>query len=529
MQVNGAMRRIDRLKWVSMPGSEVDPAVLARCTGETIEAALGQVDGARVHSVAVNQTGQYEVRPNVQSGIIPGYAGHTETDLPEFCEVIVDVPTGKHTIKVRVWLPFVWNGRFLGCGGGGNRLEASFFADARVRQSSLPTALRNGFACATSDGGYGEDDRLIDWHTDPTTGELDRELLTNWAHRSTELMTRVGQAVTAAIHGRLPSYSYFVGTSGGGRQGVVQAQRYPDSYDGIWANDPGLFWTHFIPAMLWPSLVMKERHSLSPAKLDAFRRVAMTARRDESGFDVTRHVDAALAIGVMTDEGEITSDDAEVMQLIWDGPCDKAGNPLWFGPAPGIETWGAGFYGSGVCTTQVEDGERVPVPFLVAPSWFTHWVQDADLDDWRSLTFDSYAELFERGREDYAGFASDETDLRALRESGHKLLITHGTHDPVISPQGTLHFFEEAVADLGGREAAESCVRLFLCDGDGHSGPGLQLDGTLGPSLDLAEGMLALMCWVEDGKGPEELTLRQVDDETDEVKRTTSVARTIPR
>src|SRR5256885_4989712 len=83
-------------------------------------------------------------------------------------------------------------------------------------------------------------------------------------------MTVVGKALTQAFYGRAPRYSYFVGGSTGGRQGLMEAQRYPDDYDGILSACPAINWHRFLPADLWPQVVMvAARNFVSKAKLDA--------------------------------------------------------------------------------------------------------------------------------------------------------------------------------------------------------------------------------------------------------------------
>jgi feruloyl esterase len=77
-------------------------------------------------------------------------------------------------------------------------------------------------------------------------------------------MTVVGKAVTAAFYGRPARYAYVNGCSTGGRQGLSEAQRYPEDYDGILSAAPAINWSRFIPAELWPQLVMLEEGNFLP-------------------------------------------------------------------------------------------------------------------------------------------------------------------------------------------------------------------------------------------------------------------------
>jgi hypothetical protein len=120
----------------------------------------------------------------------------------------------------------------------------------------------------------------------------------------------IGKAVTGAVHGTAPEYSYFQGCSGGGRQALMQAQRYPADYDGIWSANPAINWTKMVPA-----------------ELEAFRAAAVAACDGADGlrdgvigaFD-SHEFDPAQLVGEPTADGVITEPDAEVMRKIWEGP-----------------------------------------------------------------------------------------------------------------------------------------------------------------------------------------------------------------
>lgn len=525
MSTNGVAGRINRKQWFTMNPADVDPEVLQRCTVQAVQAGLGEFTDAHVLSVEVNQTGQFQVPPDPIIDFAPGFDGHTEKGLPDFCQVIVGYNVaGGHQIEIEVWVPLIWNGRFVGCGGGGNRLRTSTLENPALRMVTLPDGIRNGFAAATSDGGYGKDMRFIDWQLDQTTGELDWKLVENWAHRSTHLMTLVGKAVTSAIHGEQPRWSYFAGTSGGGRQAVVQAQQYADDYDGMLATDPAINWTRFIPAELWGPMVMKEHHALGPEKLNAFRRAAVEGM--EAGFpaDLNPTFDASAVVGQETDEGQVTEQDAAVMQLIWDGPRTTSGEWLWYGLLPGAESWGVGINGAGLLITDGEDEKRHPLPFALSPSWFGSWLQNDETFDWQTLTMQGYVDLFQRSIDEMKAYAADDPDLSGLPESGHKLLITHGTNDEVIFPQGTAHYYRRVV-EAAGPGGVDDYFRVFFCPGDGHSTSARGHDGTVGAALDISTALSALMRWVESAEAPEDLTLFSFDAGGDEETGSVKISR----
>jgi hypothetical protein len=487
-------------QWVTVDRPVTAPDVAGRCTAAFVRDALAHLDGVTVASVTVNTSGECESSASV---LIPG-PPPVLSGLPEYCEVRVEHQTpGGHVAHVTVWVPLAWNERFLGVGGSGSRTTNGIFDLDWGRSMGMPAALRNGFATAMTDGAN-RDPRLFDWALDERTGELDWELLRNWSYRSTHDMTGIAKAVIEAIHGRPPRYSYFQGDSGGGRQALACAQHFPEDYDGIWAADPAINWTRFIPAEIWPALVMKEHgNPLPPAKLRAFREAAVEACDGPLGLKHgiispfgTRDFDPAQVVGTPTEAGEITAADAEVVRKIWGGPRTSTGERLWYGLLPGTESWGEGLVPVGLATTEVVDGEVTPVPFMIAEAWLK-WLLRDPAWDWRTLTFQQFEELFERSVREFAEFATDDPDLARVRDGGGKVLISHGTNDEVIFPEGSVDYYRRVQEAMGGEEETSQFVRLFLSSGDTH---GFSFSG---PGLSLASGMAALMRWVEDGTAPE--------------------------
>lgn len=510
--------------WMTISPASADPNVVERCTADAIAEALKDIPDATVHSVAINREGKLDVPAGAMS---PAFV---ESDMPEYCEVIVHHSSaGNYVAKVTVWVPLTWNDRFLGTSGGGNRLTLGLMpTTASSRILTLATALRNGFATASTDGAVGDDPRVTDWQFNEDTGENDSELIENWVHRGTHDMTVIGKAVTAAIHGRAPRFSYFQGISGGGRQAIASALYHPEDYDGVWSDVPAINWTRFIPAEFWPPVVMKELNNpLSPIKLEAFRQAAVDDFNLINGVSeafitsVEPHdFDPYRLVGQHTDDGEITETDARVMRMIWDGPITPEGERLWFGVRPGVETWGwnPSAPGLGLCvTTETPEGDLAPDPFYIAHAWFRTWMlRDPDWD-WTMLTMDEYFALFSKGLEEFAHVAVDDPDLSEFRDHGAKLLLTHGLDDPLIFAQGTQHYFDRVLDEMGGFAEVSEFARFFPCAGDGHGGP----TSVKSFGADVATGMMTLMNWVEKGDAPDFLDTLHFSEEgqVNEVRR----------
>src|SRR5438128_4981609 len=111
-------------------------------------------------------------------------------------------------------------------------------------------------------------------------------------------MSEVGKALTQAFYGKAPRYSYFVGGSTGGRQGLMEAQRYPNDYDGIVSACPAINWHRFLPADLWPQVVMVAAKNFVPkSKLDAATAAAVAACDALDGVTDGDHHDLGPKIG----------------------------------------------------------------------------------------------------------------------------------------------------------------------------------------------------------------------------------------
>ena len=488
-----------------------------RCTREFIEKALheaGDLGDFEVASVTLHTTGQYQFGPPVYE--VPGIPAPDKLvimDLPIFCEVVVHVrETPEHVSHVTVWVPLAWNGRFLGTLGGGNRTNHWLGFPENFRSLTMPMALRNGFATASTDGAN-RDPRIADWGLKPGSSEVDWQLIENWVHRSTHGMTVIGKAVTKAIQGSAPLYSYLAGCSGGGRQALVEAQRYPDDYDGIWSSDPAINWTKFSPATIWPALVMKEYGVLAPAKLEAFRAAAIKACDGLDGlsdgiigaFDPCVF-DARKVIGESTEAGVISETDALVMNKIWEGPRTRDGAFLWYGLRPGVESWGNNITQAGMASTQEANGVREPVAFIIAEAYLRSWIKKDPDWNWKEMTFEDFERIFDFSVRELADLASDDPDLSAFRDHGGKLILSHGANDQVIFVDGSIDYYRRVLEAMGGEEPTKSFARFFVTEGDGH---GACL--TPGPGLTIADTMVALMRWVEEGQAPDDIVAKETD------------------
>ncbi|MFE7589880.1 tannase/feruloyl esterase family alpha/beta hydrolase [Kitasatospora sp. NPDC057512] len=433
-----------------------------------------------------------------------GVVGGTVTGVPAFCEVTVTLthPGDNDHAKVVTWLPVRgWNGRFQALGG-------SAFA-AGDNGVGMGTAVKNGYAATTTDGGLA-DAVDVGWALD-AKGEVDSALLNNLASRSQHEAAIVGKQVVAAHFGSPASYSYFNGCSTGGRQGYMEAQRYPDDFDGILANAPAVNWDEFEVATLWPQVVMNnEKTYPSACAFKAFTDAAVAACDPLDGVEDKLVNDASrcdfdprrlIGTTVVCDGKEltITAADAAVVRKIWDGPRTASGRRLWSGVPVGADL--AGLAGT---TAPDANGQVQGAPFPVPRLWVTNWLKKQPSFDVSTITYDQFTRLFEQSRTEYGRIiGTDDPDLSAFRDAGGKLLTWHGQADQFIPAQGTVDYRRQVERTMGGGRRVDDFYRLFLAPGTAHCG----LNKGGGTTDDLA----ALTAWVEQGKAPRTLPATLVD------------------
>lgn len=488
-------------EWVDLSQFQEDPSVGANCTVEKIQAFLDtqvKVKDLKVIKAEVNTNGHFAAPDTM-----PGYMQMPPVEyegLPPFCDIHIEHNTGSQTELILVWVPLTWNERFFGANGGGNRsiFWAAESANLGGRQICMPIALRNGYACACTDAAC-RSEQFFGWGVDYEKKELDLEMYYNWIDYSTHVMATVGKAVTTFIRGMAPKYSYTMGASGGGRQVAYAAQKYPQDYDGYWADCPVLTYQKMLPALAWPAVVMNEyKDAMPPAKFEAFRALAWEkAGGREAYYETIKKIDVDPfeIVGQETAEGVITETDATVMQKIWEGARSPEGEFLWYGMRPGVSAWDGFGYSAVV---KQEDGSYVTSPFSLTVEYFRDWIlKDKDWD-FNTLTMEGFNKLFQMSCSEFSSMDLDNPDMRNLRDLGGKLLICHGVDDAAIYVDGTIDFYEKMMRTCGGREKTMEFARLLIVPGDEH---GSYSKFGCGPSN--ATAMAALMRWVEEGVAPD--------------------------
>jgi len=401
-----------------------------------------------------------------------------QANLPAFCLVALTVTP---QIKIEVWLPKdTWNGRYRGEGGGGYAGQVSY--------GGLAVGIRAGYATASTDTGHAASAGGT-FALNPD-GSLNTQLIGDFAERSLRELALKSKAVIKAYYGMAPAYSYWNGCSTGGRQGLIAVQRFPDEYDGLVIGAPAINWDRFIPSELWPHIVMNKTAGgpIAASKLTAVTKAAVAAC--DAGDGVTDGVindprkctydPAALVCKAGDDPTScLTSQEADAIRKIWNGPTSAAGERLWFGLERGAPL--SFLAGSN--------------PFPIATTHFQHWLHQNPSFDWRTLSEADFEADFKASQRKFGNvIGTDDPKLAAFRKHGGKMIVWHGEADQLIFPRGTVNYFERVVAENGGARQVNEFARLFMAPGVGHCG------GGDGPSP--VGTFEAVVNWVEKGVAP---------------------------
>ena len=420
---------------------------------------------------------------------------------PNVCRVtaITTHPPAGDKVKIWVAIPTAnWNGRFVGNGGGG-------FSGGSAGAVNAPLAL--GYAAGSTDTGHdgGSGSFALD-----SNGRLNWQSIRDNAHVGIHDMTVTGKALTQAMYGAAPKYSYFNGCSTGGRQGLSEAQRYPDDYNGIVSGAPAINWTKLIMQSMWGTVQeIAAGDAVPPCKLAAATAAAIEACDTIDGVndgvieDPDRcHYDPKALIGTSAGEcGMFTQADADLIRKIWDGPRKPDGSAEWYG-----QTRGANL--GALNATRANK----PAVFAISNDWLRYWITQNPQFDSSTLTPEAFQRYWTQSLEEFgAVIGTDNPNLAAFRDHGGKIVLWHGWADQLITPQGTIDYYKRVLAEMGGAQKVSQFLRLFLAPGVAHCG------GGAGPA---PTGQLdAVRTWVEDGKAPATLTASR-RDQTGKVTRT---------
>jgi feruloyl esterase len=402
----------------------------------------------------------------------PARGGAPVANIPAHCRIQMTLkPTSDSFIAMELWLPVQnWNGKFMGVGNGG------FAGSIQGLTNEMPQALRLGYATAGTDTGHQEPGG--DW----AIGHPEK--MVDFGYRATHEMTLKAKQIVNAFYERSAKYSYFKGCSTGGRMALMEAQRYPDDYNGIIAGSLANRHIHMWTAGVARSIELS-RHpegSLTTEKAALVNQmVTNTCDTLKEGFlnnPRECHVDFSklLCAAGKDDAACLTAAQLKTVNTFYGGVKNSKGELIFSGQALGNPI------GALRATNQSPGGTFDIVRIAL---------NDPNLE-WQKFDLDRDMPLIDKA----VGYVdSVNPDLGTFKKSGGKLLLTHGWADTGITPETTIWYYDSVLDKMGKNQS--DWVRLFMAPGMGHCGGG--------PGVNTFDSIGTLEKWVENDIAPAQM------------------------
>ena len=445
------------------------------------------------------------------SMVVPGTFhppyGDPVSKLPAFCRVAAMIrPSSDSEIRVEVWMPESgWNGKYLGVGNGGFAGTIDF--------RTLGANVKHGFATAATDTGHQAEAGDASWaYKHP-------EKVVDFGWRALHLTTDSAKQLIASYYGSAPKHAYFDSCSNGGREALMEAQRFPQDFDGILAGAPANYWTALVSsgALLFQH-VKDPAAYISELKLPAISEAVLAACGSQSG----------VADGFVNDpprcnfnpdvllckDGDaltcLTRPQLSLLKAIYAGAVDARGRQEFPGHRPGTEL-GPGGWGTWILGGAPGDG--------FGSEFYRSFFRYVVFDDpaWSPFNGHFETDLKTANQKAEQTLNATNPDLHVFQARGGKLIIYHGWSDPAIPAENTINYYQSVRKTMGAEQTAKF-VRLYMVPGMQHcsGGFGPNAFGQLGlPAT--GDGVRdALEHWVENGVAPGDLIVtKYVDDHFD--------------
>jgi Tannase and feruloyl esterase len=447
------------------------PSVAQPIPTPNSSAACSMIDDAKYADGLLKTLADIDLPTTINESLVVERTANT----PGYCQVsgyvapsegfVLRMPSGN------------WNGKLvmLGCAGLCGTTE-------HIKGCIGP--LRRGYACIVSDGGHRGDG--AEWMRNNLQSQVD------FAYRAAHLTALAGKAIVEWVYGKKPTWSYFMGCSGGGRQAMMEAQRFPGDFDGIVAGAPALATTGVYMTSLWnwrafitpngPLLRQSEidllhQAALQQCELDDVVKDGLIADPRACHFDP-----AQLLCKSGRNQACLSEKQLEAVQKLYRGPRTSAGYQI-YPPSvlPGSErAWLKTFPTLGGFLADQYGLLRYPGGALP--------VKLSDFD------FDRDHNRLGMAR---ALWEAVNPDLRTFKAAGGKLLLYAGWNDVVEGPLRDIDYYETANRVMGGRAVTQDFFRLFVIPGMNHC--------TGGEGAFAVDYLSYIEAWVEKERAPDVL------------------------
>lgn len=462
--------------------------------GPAAAATCKSLAGLKLPNTSITAAQAVEASAFTPPGAAPAA---TALALRAFCRVqgLIQPSSDSH-IEFEVWLPASgWNGKYLGVGNGGFAGSINYTGHPASNDPGLAQALATGYAASSTDTGHKAGATDAKW----ALGHPEK--IVDFGYRAVHETAEQSKAIIRAFYGEGPKHSYFSSCSNGGRQALMEAQRFPADYDGIIAGAPADSFTHILAAFTLDIQATEAdpANYIAAAKLPAIESAALSTCDALDGLkdgiiDDPRkcHFDPGtlLCKGAESD-GCLTQVQVAALKKIYAGARTSKGEQIYPGYQPGGETGPGGW-----------------------TAWFTGTVPGTGAQHAFSTQGGAYL-IFQNANWDYRAFnpsrdvkIADETmgqrlnatdpNLKEFKNRGGKLVLYHGWSDAALAPTGTIDYYNSVSSKMG-RKEADGFTRLYMVPGMQHCG------GGPGPNSFRLPMTVALEQWVEQSSAPEKI------------------------
>ncbi len=464
---------------------------------------------ADLNALAVKDVNVTDATPQAAVGAMPAYCDVRGTVVTKGGGVADGIA------RFAMQLPTEWQQRFLFLGVGGNAGNLTPSANATDRAS----ALGKGYVTILTDTGHVGDGTSAKWTLLPD-GKPDIVKRVDFFHRAAHVVTIAGKAFAEHYYAAKVAHAYFDGCSTGGRMAMMEAERYPDDYDGVISGDPMMsFHTYTARAVVQKAALSSPAAYIPPSTLAAID-ARVTARCDaidgaKDGLVQSPSSCSVHATDLLCRPGEtqacLNPDQMRVLKSYTSPFHDRRGNVV-FGAWAITDlagSQGADFNVTGMAAPDLSDLvspwkadlSKAPRSWALVQEMMTGWlglgpnakVADLDIDPRTNIVGDKTLAMMNATYAD--GNTRDPAQLKSFIAKGKKMILYHGASDPSIPASQSIAFYKELETQNKSRARTQKNVRLFLVPGMHHCSGGL--------APDQFDTLSALEAWVEQGKAPE--------------------------
>ena len=438
----------------------------------------------RAHSAMFAQI--LDAPTNILSATVVAAGANGDADLPEHCQVEGNIAP---QIGFLARLPITaWNGKFMmgGCGG----------ACGTYMNQRIDPALARGYAVIVTDMGH--KGMSFEFMRGNPQGQAD------FAYRSTHLTAVVGKTLVETFYGKKAARNYYWGCSTGGRQGMMEAQRFPEDFEGIIAGAPVWNQTQNNPFFgSWGGRVNTDKDGkpiLDAKKIPLIHDAVLAACDVRDGLKDGLLMDprqcrwdpGTIVCKGATGTNCLSAAEVDVVRQIYDGPKDPAGTALFWGMQRGSEDQWRGWLGSDGKLGASVVGE--PTNTVLA---FVGFADGQGKPYYAPRDFDLARDPPRLGLWEFA-YNAQNPDLRRFRAGAGKAILYTGWNDNNIPPGQAIDYYDTATRTMGGDVATTAFFRMFLLPAVNHCN-----GGAGGSEVDW---IAALENWVERGQAPDVVT-----------------------